>query len=160
MLSQQERTNEHVVIEIYDINLQDGRVLHLTNNNKNVTYKGNIYIAYPISRDQTKQDTGDQINDLSITLGDKDNMLTREILSYINIIKNAEVTIFRGREATTGNNNLGFVQVFTGKIKTMGGSPGIVNFTLVEPFSDPQKPINNKKFGEIAGMIDVYKRIY
>ena len=153
------RKNEFITIEIYNIELNDGRVLYLASDNKNVTWGNNTYIGFTINRAKTSQEGGQTVGDNTITLGDKENSLTKEVLNNLSVIKNAFVTIFQQRESINGEILLGFRQVFRGRIRAMNGSIGIINFTVVAPFSDPQKPVNDKKFGEFEGMINVYKRI-
>lgn len=151
--------NEFVLIEIYRIELKDGRVLFLTRNNGNVEWNGDTYLAFPIDRDLSKQNDSNTIGDMQITLGDSGSMLTREVLNNLSLVINTFVTIYQQRESIDGAVMLGFRQIFRGRIKAMNGSLGIINFNIVAPFSDPQKPINDKKFGEFEGMINVFRRV-
>lgn len=153
------RENEFVVIEIFRIELKDGRVLFLTSNNKNVEWGGNAYLAFPINRELSKQNDSNTIGDMQITLGDSQNALTREILNNLQLVLNTFVTIYQQRESIDGSVILGFRQIFRGRIKSTNGTIGIIAFSIVAPFSDPQKPVNDRKFGEFEGMIDAFRGV-
>lgn len=152
--------NETVVIEIYNIKLNDGRTLYLTTNNENVTWNNITYLAFPLNRENTTQQSGLSVNDLQVTFGDKDNLLTKEVVNNYSIVQNATVTIFQQRESIDNQVSLGFRQIFRGRIKSISASYGSISFILVVAFSSPQKPVNDKKFGEFEGMINVFKRLF
>lgn len=152
------KENEFIIVEIYNIELNDGRILYLTTNNKNVTWNNNDYLAFPMTRKVTNQDGGGSVGENIITLGDVDNKLTKEVLNNYDVVKNAFVTIFQQRVSIDGSVQLGFRQVFRGRIKSVSFTIGIISFTIVVPYSDPQKPINDKKWGETEGMIDAARK--
>lgn len=154
------RNNQFIIVEIFNIELNDGRVLYLTSNNENVEWANNTYIAFPINRERSRQEGGQVVGDMQISLGDSEYKLTKEVFNNISIVNNAFVTVFQSRESIDGNISIGFRQIFRGRIKSINSSPGIITFSIVAPFSDPQKPVNDKKFGEFEDMIDVFRQIF
>lgn len=154
-----QRENEFVVVEIYRVELKDGRVLFLTSNNEDVEWGGDKFIAFPINREKSNQESSQTVGDIQITLGDIENALSKEVINNLSLVVNTFVTIYQQRESIDGTLMVGFRQVFRGRIKSTNGVFGIISFTIVAPFSDPQKPINDKKFGEFPGMINVFRRV-
>lgn len=152
--------SQYVVTELFRVDFNSGRTLFLTSNNENVTWGNDTYIAFPIDRQNVNQESGQTVNDIRVTLGDANNILSKEILNNIRNVTNSFVTIYQLRHKVNDRKKLGFRQVFRGKIKTMDGALGVVNFTIIGAFSDPQKPVNDKKFGEFPGMVDVFRRVF
>jgi hypothetical protein len=153
------RKNKSVRTELYIIELNNGEILYLTNNNQNVNWNNNKYIAYPIRRGKSNQSGGQTVNQVSVSFGDRGFFLTRLLLNDIDIFRKATIKIFQQIENTDGVGII-FRQIFKGIIINMSGQRGMINFTVVEPYNDFSKPVNRRKFGEISGVVDINERLF
>lgn len=153
------RKNESIKTELYIIELNNGEILHLTNNNEDLSWNNDKYIAFPVRRGGSDQNEGQTVNQVSMSLGDKGFNLSRLILNNVDVFRKATVKISQQIENIDGVGII-FRQVFKGIITNMTGQIGIINFTLVEPYHDFSKPVNRRKFGEIDGVVDINERLF
>lgn len=151
--------NSRHVVHLYDVFFNDGRVFYWTDNNEKASYGNQIYIPIPIKRSAINQNKGLSINTFSIVLGDVDLKLSKPIIQNIDLIRNATVVVRQQLEDVDSGIMSNFLQIFIGKIKTISSNNGIMIFNIVEPYSDWRRPLNNKKWGEVPGVVAIHERL-